>query len=797
MVSRFIKISVIGLVIILPCAVAMAHKKAVHQNLAKHAMILADEAWGSDWLPQSYKNEVNDGSWQEDYRPPLHSEVTDPLGYFCRTKSHAYNPVTQSTGGIFWDAYFLCLDTEPWKLDFLTARQYAQNLWVDMLAAENTGDFTGGDEVGAYHYLGRCCHLLQDMSAFPHIHPQDIWELEHSSFESNENEIFGEYNIWPGDGPLFPTDPLEFHATSKLDDFSKGRLLSKRFTSNDVGSFIEIVARITYFRSTFWGEVIFKTDSGDEDATNDYTTETTFGDNSTVSPQKNVLRTMFGVGNVRYVNGWTEDYFQINDKEGHSLRWASNYDEEWHSCSGTTCDGSYGGDPDDTPIPAGFRVTGRFMFKEPYYPVLPVNYPDGTNFESDSLGNHISTYSMHVGLCYNAGLLRVGAGPKFGDFTRDGWIDYADLKKIGDYWLKNEPSVDVTPEPEGDGVVNLQDFAVLGEHWCEKVAVVSPDMVPIPAGTFQMGSSEGASDEQPVHTVNLDSFCMGKYEVTNQQYCDFLNWADDNGWITVTSGVVYKAGSGTSFPYCETSTSYSYSQISYSGGVFSVRTKGGRSMSNDPMVMVSWYGAVAYCNWRSQQDGYEQCYNLSTWTCDFNKHGYRLATEAEWEYAARGGLSGKRFPWGDDIYHTQANYYSSTSYFYDKGPTRGYHPLWIDVTYPYTSPVGFFDGNMKYKADYRWPGSATSYQTTSGVNNYGLYDMAGNVWEWCYDRYSSTYYNSSPTNNPTGPTSGSYRVLRGGSWRSDACFCRVANRSHHSPDSRIGSFGFRCVLDIN
>ena len=326
--------------------------------------------------------------------------------------------------------------------------------------------------------------------------------------------------------------------------------------------------------------------------------------------------------------------------------------------------------------------------------------------------------------------------------------------------------------------------------------IVPPDMVLIPGGTFQMGDSFGGGypNERPVHTVTLDSFYIGKYEITNSQYCQFLNSTIGKS-IYVSGGVV--CGSGNNQPYFDTSTSSSYSQISYSGGVFNVRTRSGRDMSNDPMVMVSWYGAVAYCNWRSQQEGKEICYNLSTWACDFNKHGYRLPTEAEWEYAARGGLAGKRFPWGDDIYHTQANYFSSTSYTYDKGPTRGYHPLWNDgiyPLYPYTSPVGFFDGTIKYKANYNWPGSATSYQTTSGANNYGLYDMAGNVHEWCYDWYGD--YSSSPQTNPTGPTSGDYRVVRYGCWDGTADSCRVARRSGYWPDRRDYNVGFRVVLDF-
>jgi len=302
------------------------------------------------------------------------------------------------------------------------------------------------------------------------------------------------------------------------------------------------------------------------------------------------------------------------------------------------------------------------------------------------------------------------------------------------------------------------------------------DMVFIPGGTFAMGDNfnEGVSSEWPVHTVTVDSFYVGKYELTNGQYCDYLNSAMSQGIIRVTSGVVYKAGSGTTYPYCDTSTSSSLSQIAYSGGVFTVRSKGGRGMANDPMVHVSWYGAAAYCNWRSQEEGKEQCYNLSTLDCDFEKKGYRLATEAEWEYGARGGFSGRRFPWGDTISHSQANYRSESGYSYDVSPTGGYHPTWNDGVYPYTAPAGSF-----------------------AANGYGLYDMAGNAWEWCNDWYSGLYYSSSPTNNPTGPIGGAYRVLRGGgAWGINAYYCRVAYRDYYRPAYRFGDVGFRLVLDF-
>ncbi len=332
------------------------------------------------------------------------------------------------------------------------------------------------------------------------------------------------------------------------------------------------------------------------------------------------------------------------------------------------------------------------------------------------------------------------------------------------------PSADLT----GDCFVDFNDFTIMANQWLTGPGYIPEDMVFIPAGTFAMGDSfdEGYDNEQPVRAVMLDSFYMGKYEITNGDYCDYLNSALSQGLITVSTGVVYKTGSGTSFPYCDTSTADSDSQIAYNGGVFSVRTKNGRDMSDDPMVEVSWYGAVAYCNWRSQQEGKEQCYNLSAWNCDFGKHGYRLATEAEWEYAARGGLAGRRFPWGDTISHSQANYCSDSSCPYDVSPTRGYHPDWNDVE-PYTSPAGSF-----------------------AANGYGLYNMAGNVREWCNDWWENDYYDHSPTNNPTGPISGSYRVLRGGLWGCDASGSRVAIRYLLTREYRYKYFGFRLVLDF-
>ena len=306
---------------------------------------------------------------------------------------------------------------------------------------------------------------------------------------------------------------------------------------------------------------------------------------------------------------------------------------------------------------------------------------------------------------------------------------------------------------------------------------VPPDMVLIPSGEFQMGDhfNEGESIELPIHAVYVDSFYMGRYEITNQQYCDYLNSAISEGLIEVRSGIVYAAPYGTD-AYCGTKQSTSYSRISWYSASENFSVTSGKE--NHPMVMVSWYGAVAYCNWRSQQEGKEQCYNLSTWACDFNKHGYRLPTEAEWEYAARGGLSGKRYPWGDTIDGSKANYLRSDDP-YEAGDE------------PWTTPVGFYDGQIHYKVDFGWPGDQISYQTSDGSNGYGLYDMAGNVWEFCSDRFG-TYEicEPSPCDNPTGPITGTFRVGRGNGYGSEWHRCRVAARSP-DPGAQGCQNGFR------
>lgn len=193
----------------------------------------------------------------------------------------------------------------------------------------------------------------------------------------------------------------------------------------------------------------------------------------------------------------------------------------------------------------------------------------------------------------------------------------------------------------------------------------------------------------------------------------------------------------------------------------------GKAM-NHPVQTVNWYDAIKWCNARSQQAGltpvyytdarFAQIYKTGQATnlfAQWDANGYRLPTSAEWEKAARGGFSGLRFPWGDTISENQANYSSTNKWSYDLGP-YGYNSIGVNSGAPYTTPVGTFP-----------------------PNGYGLYDMAGNVFEWCWD--------------PTGTPSGSGRIINGSSWFNQAVSARCGSHPSWPADAAASNCGFRCV----
>jgi formylglycine-generating enzyme required for sulfatase activity len=286
-------------------------------------------------------------------------------------------------------------------------------------------------------------------------------------------------------------------------------------------------------------------------------------------------------------------------------------------------------------------------------------------------------------------------------------------------------------------------------------------MALIPAGSFTMGNcmdpNEGNADELPLHPVYVSAFYMDKYDVTYALWQTVYNWAITNGYS------FDHAGSGKA--------------------------------ANHPVQTIDWFDSVKWCNARSEMEGRTPAYYTdpaqtmvyrsghavansqegSIWV--IWNGGYRLPTEAEWEKAARGGLIGKRFPWGNTISWSQALYHAYPlslapyGYAYDLATAFGSDPAFDGGGYPYTSPVGYF-----------------------APNGYGLYDMAGNVWQWCWGWYWS--YGSAAQTDPHGLTSGSTVVCRGGDHEDNAPFCRTAHREQASLSYADAYLGFRTVLPL-
>jgi formylglycine-generating enzyme required for sulfatase activity len=383
------------------------------------------------------------------------------------------------------------------------------------------------------------------------------------------------------------------------------------------------------------------------------------------------------------------------------------------------------------------------------------------------------------------------------DINGDGVVNFGDYVILSASWLADvqpmeswKAACDVA-EP-GDGLINTIDFAVLSTMW----GFTLPDaneFAFIGDGQFEMGAHQDAIyAAQPVHTVQLDSFYMSRFQMTNERYCEFLNDALTTGMIKVEVSLedisVYLADdTDNSHPLMKPyNPPYEKNNhIEFVGGLFSIRLKEGTidegtiDMTDHP-VLTNWYGAAVYCNWKSETEGRPPCYDLTSWACDLFAGGYRLATEAEWEYAARGGLEGKRYPWGDTIDGAMANFEDSGDPF--EGEIGG--------PYPYTTPVGYYNGG----------------QTPAGpdtANGYGLYDMAGNIFEWCNDWFGYDYYQQCEdlgvAVNPIGPVEGTERVKRGGSWNitDTTRKCQVDYRNDdtaHDPANFSGSYGFRICL---
>jgi len=308
----------------------------------------------------------------------------------------------------------------------------------------------------------------------------------------------------------------------------------------------------------------------------------------------------------------------------------------------------------------------------------------------------------------------------------DGLSD-AIMKKIDELALKTKTA---ESEPEKEPGKNPEDMPA---------PVMSEGYVPVESGTFRMGSENGPDNGKPVHDVTVSTLCIAKYEVTVAEFREFVKSTGyttsaekfGGAWIYLTKNLTVKKDASWRNPYL---------------------TQG----DTHPVVCVSWFDAVEYCNWLSTKEGFEQCYTIqkNNITCDFTKNGYRLPTEAEWEYAARGGGRSKGFTYSGSNDRTESGWYDRTS----GGKT---HPV----------------GEKK-------------------PNELGIYDMSGNVYEWCWDRYDRAYYAKSPKDNPTGPSSGNKRIVRGGSWHSDRGYMESVRRNGRISSGSYNYLGFRPVRTV-
>ncbi len=265
---------------------------------------------------------------------------------------------------------------------------------------------------------------------------------------------------------------------------------------------------------------------------------------------------------------------------------------------------------------------------------------------------------------------------------------------------------------------------------------IPDNMVFVRGGIFRMGAKDGESDEQPVHSVTLSDFYIGRYEVTLAEFSRFVN---ATGYKTDAE----KNGNSVNWRHDAESKIRPTNEY------------------NHPVIYVSWNDAIAFCNWLSEERGYNKVYtfNNDQIIVDWTANGYRLPTESEWEYAARSGLRVEKWA-GASVESSLASFAN----YREDGTTD-------KDAFEYTSPVG-------------------SYQP----NELGLHDMSGNVWEWCWDWYGR--YSSSTQADPRGPKTGSARIIRGGSWYSPPTSLRCTFRNRNDSAYTDYFLGFRLSRSV-
>lgn len=313
--------------------------------------------------------------------------------------------------------------------------------------------------------------------------------------------------------------------------------------------------------------------------------------------------------------------------------------------------------------------------------------------------------------------VRAEASTQITSFCGDGTLVWSNVADVG-----VTCTVQRATRLRGSG--NWADFSTLNVTNATMALKVFDPSPPEGKLWIPVGMNNG-TDPKAIAPYMLEGagFYMDRTEVTLAQWNDVYTWATANDYVFDNPG-------------------------------------DGKALDH-PVHTVSWSDCVTWCNARSEKEGRQPCYEYDDvsgeWTCDFSASGYRLPMSEEWKYAARGGTNSRRFPWGDTITHEQANYYADPLQLDYDLAEKGYHPTYETGEEPYTSPAGSFE-----------------------ANGYGLHDMAGNVWEWCWDIFILE-------DDTTG------RCFRGGSYFSDADEVLCSSEASWDTEEIWDDLGFRTV----
>ena len=338
----------------------------------------------------------------------------------------------------------------------------------------------------------------------------------------------------------------------------------------------------------------------------------------------------------------------------------------------------------------------------------------------------------------------VSVGPHFLIAVKDGFqpqVKQVNIEEGKEFIWELDDFVPIKESDKKSTMEALKALGIQGDSQTEETQnFTSDNMIFVKGGRFRMGSAQGEDDEIPIHEVVLTDYYIGRFEVTVGEFRKFIKATN------------YKTGvEKIGFSFCWVDNKWK--RIKKANWSCDLQGKK-RSVADSlyPVIHINWYDALHFCNWKSKEDGYKPCYKFDGYkvSCDWEANGYRLPTEAEWEFAATGGLKSYDYVYSGSNVLDEVAWFSANSF-----------------------------GSL-HKVGQKKP------------NELGTHDMSGNVWEWCWDFYGR--YTEEKVTNPHGPEKGRMRVIRGGSWGNNPSFNRVTYRYRGIPDG-IDHYtaGFRLV----